>query len=281
MNPSKKTIQENATKTFLKKGTCSRTFFHILNREFGYPQENKELALDPLAGGIMQLGYQCGMLWGSSLAVGAESFRRNDEQGKAIASAITATKNIMESFTNRTKTADCSDITNADLKSKLSMAKYMLTGKFITCFKLAGKWAPEAVQAANEGLSKEQDDLSKTQVSCASEVARKMGASDEEIVMVSGFAGGMGLSGNACGALGAAIWLKTLAWCRENPGKSGYKDVTYNPNAENTLEAFYGATDYELLCSKISVQRFKTIDDHTEFIKNGGCAELIDVLARS
>jgi hypothetical protein len=281
MNSNKITIQENATKTFLKKGTCSRTLFHVLNREFGYPQENKELALDPLAGGIMQLGYQCGMLWGASLAAGAESFRRNDDQGRAIAAAITAAKNILESFTDRTKTADCSEITNADLKSKLSMAKYMLSGKFITCFKLAGKWAPEAVQAANEGLSREQGDLLRTPMSCASEVAKKMGGNREEVVMVAGLAGGMGLSGNACGALGAAIWLKTLDWSKKNPGKSGYKEVTYNPNAENILEAFYGITDYELLCSKISGECFETIDGHTEFIKNGGCEKLIDVLSRS
>jgi hypothetical protein len=46
-----------------------------------------------------------------------------------------------------------------------------------------------------------------------------MGASDEEMVLVAGFAGGMGLSDNACGALGAAIWMNTLAWNRE----AGYK----------------------------------------------------------
>lgn len=42
-------------------GTCSRTFFYIINREFGFPHENEERAADPLAGGIVQQGYQCGM----------------------------------------------------------------------------------------------------------------------------------------------------------------------------------------------------------------------------
>jgi hypothetical protein len=44
---------------------------------------------------------------------------------------------------------------------------------------------------------------------------------------------------------------------------------------------FCEATDSEMLCHKICGQRFETSDDHTEFIKDGGCDKLIDVLARS
>ena len=47
-------------------------------------------------------------------------------------------------------------------------------------------------------------------MSCASEVVKKMGTSNEEIVMVAGFAGGLGLSGSACGVLSAVISIKTL-----------------------------------------------------------------------
>jgi len=225
----------------------------------------------------MQEGYQCGMLWGSALAVGAEAFRRSDDRGQAISMAIMATQNLMESFSNTVKSVNCSDITSCDWSSKFSMLKYLISGRFISCFKLAEKWAPEAIQSAIEGLSREQTDLSQLPISCASEVAKKMGASDEEMVIVAGFAGGLGLSGNACGALSAAIWMNTLAWCRNQTGKSGYS----NPNALNILIAFYGVTDSEILCHKISGQCFKTIDDHTEFIKNGGCDKLIDVLTRS
>ena len=272
-----KKIKRDTKRLFLKIGACSSTFFYILNREFGYPMETEVRAADPLAGGIMQQGYQCGMLWGSALAVGAESFRRHDDRGQAIGIAITATQHLMESFSKRAKSVNCRDITNCDFSSKISMAKYFLFGRVISCFKLAEKWAPEAIQSATEGLSHEQTDLPQLPISCASEVAKKMGASDEEMVMVAGFAGGLGLSGNACGALSAAIWMNTLAWCGKQNGKSAYP----NPNATNTLKAFYGATDSEILCHKICGQCFKTIDDHTEFIKNGGCDKLINVLARS
>jgi C_GCAxxG_C_C family probable redox protein len=278
MNNSK-TIQQGTKRLFLKLGTCSRLFFYILNREFGYPIETEERAADPLAGGIMQRGHQCGMLWGSALAVGAESFRRHDDRGQAIGVAITATQHLMESFSKRAKSVNCRDITGCDWSSKISMVKYFFSGRFISCFKLAEKWAPEAIQSATEGLSHEQTDLPQLPTSCASEVAKKMGASDEEMVMVAGFAGGLGLSGNACGALSAAIWMNTLAWCGKqiDSNKSPFR----NPNATNTLKAFYGATDSKILCHEISGQCFKTIHDHTEFMKNGGCDKLINVLARS
>ncbi len=47
-----KTIKRDTKKVFRKLGTCSRTFFYILNREFGYLKETEEYAADPLAGGI-------------------------------------------------------------------------------------------------------------------------------------------------------------------------------------------------------------------------------------
>ena len=49
-------------KLFRKLGSCSRTYFYILNREFGHTKEIEERAADPLAGGLMQTGHQCGML---------------------------------------------------------------------------------------------------------------------------------------------------------------------------------------------------------------------------
>jgi hypothetical protein len=268
-------IRRDTKRVFFKLGTCSRTFFYLLNREFGHPLENEEHAADPLAGGILQQGYQCGMLWGAALAVGAESFRRTGDPGKAIGMTIKATQHIMESFINRAKSADCLDITSCDWSSKFSIAKYFFSGKFWNCFKLAEKWAPEAIQSATEGLSLDQTDLPEQPISCASEVARKMGASDAEMVMVSGFAGGLGLSGYGCGALCAAIWMNTLARVREQ----NYKTSLSDPISENILKAFYDATDYEMECFKITGKRFKTIDDHTEFIKNGGCEKVINVLA--
>lgn len=271
-----KTNKRDTKRVFLKKGACSHTFFYILNREFGHLKEDAERASDPLAGGLAQEGYQCGMLWGSALGVGAESFRRHEDIGQAIAQAITATQFILESFINRAKSANCSIITNCDFNSKYGLAKYLISGKPIRCFKLADKWVPEAIQSSKIGLSNQLSDLPQIPISCASEVVRIMGGSNEEIVMVAGFAGGLGLSGNACGALSAAIWMKTLLRVK----KHNYKYALTDPDLEKIKEIFFEETDYKMECWKICGQRFKTINEHTEFIKNGGCNRLINLLSQ-
>ena len=263
------------TRAFLKKGTCSRTFFYLLDREFGHPREEEEKAIDPMAGGILQQGYQCGMLWGASMAVGAEALRRYKDPGKATGVAILATQKLMQSFEKRTSSIECEDITQTDFQNKRSFARFMLGGKFISCFKLAGKWAPEALNAAEQGLSADQSDLPEKTMSCASEVVRKMEGSEEQVIMAAGLAGGMALSGNGCGALGAAIWMNAQMHNREGTGKS----ASFDPNTDTTLMAFYQETDYEMLCENICGQKFNSLNEHTDFLSNGGCKKLIEVLA--
>jgi hypothetical protein len=271
---SSERVKLKAKRTFLKKGTCSRTFFYLLDREFGHPREEEEKAIDPLAGGILQQGYQCGMLWGASMAVGAEALRQTEHPDQATGLAILATQQLMDSFVQRTRSIECEEITQTDFQNKKSFAKFMLSGKFVSCFSLTGKWAPEALNAAIEGLSKNKD-LPQQSLSCASEVVRKMGGSEEEMLMVAGFAGGLGLSGSGCGALAAAVWMNALIHNRKETGKS----ANYDPSTDLTLKAFYEETDYEMQCDKICGERFNTLDEHTEFVKKGGCKKLIALLA--
>lgn len=263
------------TRTFLKKGTCSRTFFYILDREFGHPRDEEEKATDTLAGGILQQGYQCGMLWGASMAVGAEAHRRHKDPGKATGVAILATQRIMQSFENRTSSIECEDITQTDFQNKRSFARYMLSGKFVSCFRLSGKWAPEAMDAAEEGLAVDPADLPEKSMSCASEVVRKMGGNEEQILMAAGLAGGLGLRGSGCGALAAAVWMNGLIQNKKGDKKS----ASFDPSTDPTLKIFYEETDYEMECELICGQRFESLEEHTEFLEKGGCKKLMDVLA--
>jgi len=272
-----KKVNEDTKWVFIKKGTCSRALFYILNREFDHPMDLEEKGVDLLAGGIAQNGYQCGLLWGAAMGVGAEASRRRNEPGEAIGLALSTTQSIVESFEKRAKSIECHEITKADMKNKLSMAKYMLTGKFISCYRLADKWAPEAIRVAKEGLSAEKITYVQKPKSCTSEIAKKMGASQEQMLTVAGLAGGLGLSGNACGALATAIWIKMMAWYEENPKKSPIS----NPLANNIVESFLAETDYEFLCSEICGKRFNSIDEHTEYVNGGGCEKLLNVLAES
>jgi hypothetical protein len=170
----------DAIEIFKKCGACSHTYFYILSREFGHLRNAEErLASNPLAGGLMMTGHQCGMLWGSSLAVGAESFRRYNDHDQATAIAITTTQDVMESFSKRAKTVDCHQILGCHSLNPFCfmklMAKALFHGGFknFPCYKIAENWAPEAIQVANEGLSKKPIDLPQLPLSCASEVAKR------------------------------------------------------------------------------------------------------------
>ena len=279
MKNTKKYLNDTK-KIFWKKGTCSQAYFHILNREFGHLKESEEKASDPLSGGLMQQGYQCGMLWGATLAVGAESLRRCENQNQATGKAIIATQHLMESFPKTTKCINCREITKCNLTSKLGLMKLMLKTilrGFVNshCFNLAKKWAPKAIQTAKDGLSLNQTNITQPLISCASEVVKKMGGNEEQIAMVAGLAGGMGLSGNACGALGAAIWMNTIEVNKEESNKFSL----YHQKAKKTLKTFLDNTDSKILCSEVCGVKFQTIDEHTEFVKKGGCDKLIKMLS--
>lgn len=280
MNNSEK-AKPNPKAVFYKCGACSRAAFHLLNREFGNRKPVEEKASDLLAGGMAMRGRQCGMIWGAALAVGTEAFRRYTDKNTATATAIRASGLMIDSFARRAGTVDCREITGVDWDKKIDRAMYVLKTivrgfVFSPCFNLFAQWAPEAIAVATKGLS-EPPGCIRPCFSCAAEVLTKMGATAEESMMAAGFAGGIGLSGNACGALGAVIWYKMLGWNKQNAGKT--PAMFNNPEASKILKVFNAQTGSEILCRKISGKQFATLDQHSEYIESGGCRNLIDVLA--
>jgi len=256
-----------------------------VDREFGHEEElgPHERALSRLAGGIANLGHQCGMLGGATMGVGAEAHRRAEDPDEAIGLALAASKVVVQSFEKRTMTVDCRDITGRNLNTFWGMAGMLFHVlrkgmKNSDCFVLAEDWTPEAFQAAHEGLAAGPH-LERTPRSCASEVVRKMGGTEQEAVMAAGFGGGMGLSGNGCGALGAAVWMKGLQWARANPGKS--PEPWTDTGDKKTLAIFEDRTDGEFVCAKICGRAFATVDEHSAHVDGGGCADLIEALANS
>jgi hypothetical protein len=105
-------------------------------------------------------------------------------------------------------------------------------------------------------------------------LARKMGASDLHAVMAAGLAGGIGLSGRGCGALGAAIWITGM-----NSIKQGGKMEFKSPAARAVIERFSRYTGSTFRCADIVGRRFESVRDHARFLREGGCSEIIDVLA--
>ncbi|MEW5827170.1 MAG: C-GCAxxG-C-C family (seleno)protein [Candidatus Bipolaricaulota bacterium] len=266
-----------AVGTFLRRGMCSQTLLAAVNHAYGRPMRDEERASDPLVGGVLQHGYQCGMLWGAALAAGAEAHRRSGSGRDAQVHAIVASRLAVEAFQALCHTADCSDITGMTATSTMRemAAFFFLQGGSIKCFRLAGRYAPAAFRAIDAALDAAVVDAGPSdRVSCSAVVASKLRASELHTVMASGLAGGIGLTGGGCGALGAAIWLQGLNRLRKG------KRVTYkSPQALALVERFLKASDYEFECRKIVGHTFTSVAEHSTWLNEGGCAAILDVLS--
>ncbi len=231
----------------------------------------------PFAGGIMQHGYQCGMIWGAALAAGAQAYRLLGPGPQAETKAIFAAQRLVESFRALNNNINCLEITDIDKSSStMQMIIYFLIkGGSIGCFRRATRYAQEAFNEINYALSETHIETPFPPVSCAAMLAKKMGLSEMHTVMVAGLAGGIGLCGGACGALGAAIWIIGMNSIKEGTGKIDFK----NPIALDAIDRFLKCTEYEFECSEIVGRRFENIDDHADYLRGGGCSKIIEVLA--
>jgi len=225
----------------------------------------------------MQHGYQCGMIWGATLAAGAQAYRLFGPGPQAETKAIIAAQRLADSFRALNKYINCLEITDIDKSSStMQMIIYFLIkGGTIGCLRMAAKYARVAFSEINTALSEEHIEAPSPPVSCAAMLARKMGASELHTVMAAGFAGGIGLCGGACGALGAAIWIITMNSSKDRDGKIDFK----NPRVINTIDRFMKCTNFKFECSELVGRRFESIDDHAGYLRNGGCSEIIQTLA--
>ncbi|MFC1483648.1 C-GCAxxG-C-C family (seleno)protein [Candidatus Neomarinimicrobiota bacterium] len=253
----------------------------VLNRAFEYPLEPEEHAVAPFAGGIMQHGYQCGMLWGAALAAGAQTYRLLGPGPEAETRAVIASQRLVESFRADTSHINCIDITHIDKSSStLQMIMFFLVkGGSIGCFRLAARYAQAAFDEINSALSDEHVEVPPTPVSCAAMLAQKMGVSDMHTVMAAGLSGGIGLSGGACGALGAAIWIIGMQIQEEEGVETLLKNKTFSSKFDNLMDRFLKSTDYEFECSKIVGRKFENVSDHAAYLCDGGCSKIIEELA--
>ena len=253
----------------------------VVDDSFGHPMKLEEGAVLPLAGGLMQNGYQCGMLWGAALAAGAQAYRLFGPGPQAETEAVIAAQRLVEAFRARNKHINCSDIIEMNWKgssNRQMMAqvfKFFLKGGPVACFSMSASYARAASNEISQTLSEKHIDAPCSPVSCAAVLAHKLGASDQHAVMAAGFAGGIGLSGGACGALGAAIWIIGMNSSQENGGKPGYD----NPLAVAAVERFLESSDYEFECEKIVGRKFENVADNAEYLRAGGCSKIIAALA--
>ena len=278
MSKAKSRISKTKTVlTFLSGRACSDTLMCVLDRAYGHPLKAEEKAVMPFAGGILQHGYQCGMIWGAALAAGAQAYRLFGPGPQAETKAIVAAQRLVESFRTRNNEINCMEITELDKSSStMQMIMYFLIkGGSIGCFRMVARYAPVAFNEINSALTENQINAPSPPVSCAAMLAQKRGVSDIHTVMAASLAGGIGLCGGACGALGAAIWINGMNSIKKRAGKIDYKD----PKALDVIDKFLKCSDYEFECSDIVGRKFENVSDHAEYLREGGCSKIIEALA--
>lgn len=242
-----------------------------MDRAFDGGLEREAHGATPLAGGIARLGAQCGMVWGTVLAAGAEAHRRLGAGPRAEAAAIGAARRLVDRFRTQNGAVDCFELTATDFTRRGDLWRYVLSGKPIACFRMAARYAPLGFAEARAALGGPVPDVPDGPVSCAAILARKIGATDLHVVMAAGLGAGIGLSGGGCGALGAAVWLDGT--------RRGGDFEAQAAAAGRIVERFRSASGDRFECADIVGRRFVDVADHAAFVRGGGCAGLLEALA--
>ncbi|NQV15067.1 C_GCAxxG_C_C family protein, partial [bacterium] len=156
---------------------------------------------------------------------------------------------------------------------------FLLKGGTIGCMRMAGRFAPLAFEDIKDAIYRGTVEAPALPVSCAAMLAEKMGATERQTVMASGLAGGIGLCGGACGALGTAIWLMAMKLQKETDIKNLWNDKAFTESFDNLIESFLVSSDYEFECADIIGRKFESVEDHAAFIRDGGCSKILETLA--
>jgi hypothetical protein len=251
----------------------------VVDRAFDNPLQIEEQAAGPLAGGIVNYGYQCGMLWGAALAAGAQVYRLRGSGPPAETMAVMVAQNLVKSFRTRTRNEiNCLEITDLNLKGKIQAAKllkFFIKGGPVNCFRMIASYVRAAFSDIDGALAGTPDNDFSLPVSCAALTAQKLGASEKHAVIAAGLAGGIGLSGGGCGALGTAIWLINM-----NGLEEGIDKKSMDARISQTIDRFLkGAADFKFECSEITGRKFENVGEHTAYLRGGGCSDIIKTLS--
>jgi hypothetical protein len=216
---------------------------------FKQPMKMEEHAVMPLAGGIMQQGYQCGMLWGAALAAGAQAYRVWGPGPQAETGAVIASHKAVEAFRARNGEINCAEIIELNWKapSKGRILKFFLKGGPIGCFRS---------RDAAERLC-EIDALSDKPIQTPNRRSlrglqqKQMGASDLHTgawrrtrPAASGSSGGARCAGVASGS------------SAERSAEKGSK-ISHRSWPSRQMDRFLESSDYEFECAKIVGRKFR------------------------
>lgn len=278
---------------WLRCVACSEASLTTQLRGFGIKEPAYEQALHSFSGGFMHFGHACGLLTGAAVAAGFLARERFNDDENRSAAALYASIQLAKAFPELSGSANCRDITEVSFTKLSGRLRYLQQGKARMCGRLHLQWAQQAHELITKALTRFEAlrpvrECSNCAVLTLKKVVTSTGMKEKDAVLVAGLAGGVGLLGNVCGALGAGVFaLSTIHYLRKDSKK---RDSRIRGSLHELAGTRYkgAATRLRLsfierfgsdLCNQIIRRHFKDIEDHSIFIKDGGCQEVIDFIA--
>ncbi|GMR01166.1 MAG: hypothetical protein BMS9Abin19_0525 [Gammaproteobacteria bacterium] len=272
---------------------CSEASMTTQMRGFGINEPAYEQAMHVFSGGFMHLGHACGLLTGAILTAGFVARARFDDDGARSGAALHAAIQLARAYPELTGSVNCLEITEVSLTQLSGRLRYLQQGKGRMCGRLHLKWAPQAQQLIDRSLLEFRD--GRQAGSCANcavrtlrELVSTVGMNAADSVLVAGFAGGVGLCGNVCGALAAGVFAMSAG--RQLSREQKKRDSRIRGSLEELVGTNYRGATTRLrldfvqqfgseLCVDIIGQRFQDAGDHSVFVEQGRCDNVTKFVA--
>jgi hypothetical protein len=206
----------SVTRQMLRRFSCYEPTLTILNTAAGLGWKELEEASDPLCVGLVaEMDGACGVLWGAALAAGVRARERIKDPAAAREATLAAACRVVQAYRHAGHPMNCAEITGM---GAWDFARYMLKGNLGVCSRLLSGLTPgfhDLIDRTIDGHRRQG--AAAPCRNCAVEAFERVSGAigfpvDGTSVVAAGFAGGLGLSGNACGALAAAILALSMKY---------------------------------------------------------------------
>lgn len=268
MNKQKKYIKA-LDALFQRKNTPAQHLYNALTHDS--KTSRKILAVSSLDVNYPHLNKEDNIVWATLIATSHMAIKQKNTVSKQLSLALQASKEMVDAFINAK--LSCQIYPAFKPEKKASSIKEKL--KFINYDKISRDWYPIANRTLLLSLSYNSKDLPKNCTACAYQLIKDMEGTEEDAITAAGFSGGIGLSGEICGALIAKVWYEALLFLREHHDETQYPQQFQ----KQIYNAFMDITHGEYACHELCGKHFKSIEQHSTFIEEGGCNKLLSLIA--
>lgn len=272
---------------------CSEASVTIQNRGFGIDEPAYEQAIHAFSGGFMHQGHACGILTGAVLAAGFAARARFGDDEISTGAALHAAIQLAKAFPEITSSVNCREMIEMPLIKLSDVLRYVQQGKGRKCGRIHLEWAPQVQKMIDASLGEFGDrQQSGSCANCAVQTLRELGPAVgmkmTDTALVAGFAGGVGLCGNVCGALAVGVFAMSAGHQLSRGQKK--RDSRIRGLVEELTGSNYRGAATRLrrdfirqfgsdLCVDIIEQRFRDVEDHSMFMEQDGCEKVTKFVA--